>query len=38
MTGVETDADAAFVLDEGDDGGEVVECGADDVSGAGHGF
>lgn len=38
MTGVETDSDTGFVLDEGDDVGEVGECGADHVAGAGHCF
>lgn len=35
---VEADADAGLVVDEGDDGGEVGEGGADDGAGAGHGF
>lgn len=38
MAGVEADSDAGFVLDEGDYVGEVSECGADYVTGAGHRF
>ena len=38
VAGVETNSDTGFVLDEGDDVGEVGEGGADYVAGAGHCF
>ncbi len=38
MACVKADADAGFVLDKRDDGGKIVECGADYVSSTGHCF
>lgn len=38
MAGVEADSDTGFILDEGDYVGDVGECGADYVAGAGHCF
>ena len=31
MAGVETDSDAGFVIDQGDDQGELFKCAAEDV-------